>query len=109
MKSKLKPIEEFSISINKMVEEAVGNIQIWGRATRKDEQSPIDRMMNGFDVTCWQTKQNLTEEECLERAWMELSFFVRFCGQTMDDVSLYGLTPEQEAYIRQQDTCVFEE
>ena len=101
-------LEGLDLVILKMEEKAVGNIQIFCRAIRTDVkyENNFDKLSNAYDISCWQTKDGLTIEECLARAWFDMSLFARFCSISMKDVQLQRLTQEEKDYIVEQITVI---
>lgn len=102
------PALNLQLIIVKMEEKAVGNIQIFARALRLDVQyeSNFDKLSNGYDISCWQTKSGLDLNECLARSWFDMSLFARFCGISMKEVSLQNMSQEEKDYIIEQITVV---
>lgn len=102
------PALNLQLVIVKMEEKAVNNIQIFTRAIRLDVEyeSNFDKLSNAYDISCWQTKDGLTLNDCLARAWFDISLFARFSGISMKDVQLQNMTNEEKEYIVEQITVI---
>ena len=96
--SNLPKIENVTLQILRM-DESSGNIQIFVRAKRTDDNSS-NLFQETLEYQCFQTKQ-IEYKECLSRAWFSASIVARFCGlSSMDEVNLYNLSEDEIVLIK---------
>ena len=80
--SNLPKIENVTLQILRM-DESSGNIQIFVRAKRTDDNSS-KLFQETLEYQCFQTK-HIEYKECLSRAWFSASIVGRFCGLSSMD------------------------
>lgn len=87
----MKKIAEVDVQIVKM-RESSGNEQFFIRLSRNDGEKSAFSTSGILEHSCFQTKNNLTKEECLSRAWFTAGFLARFVGlKSMNEVQLIGI------------------
>ena len=86
--SNLPKIENITLQILRM-DESSGNIQIFVRAKRADDNSS-KLFQETLEYQCFQTK-HIEYKECLSRAWFSATELCNFFGHHPDDIVFYGL------------------
>lgn len=90
-------IENVKLQIVRATESS-GNVQFFVRAVRTDDTKTL--FGNLLDYHCHQTKHNLTEDECVDRAMFSLTYLVRFFGHKGKDVEFVGFTEDNMKSVK---------
>lgn len=90
----LPKIENVVVQILRM-NESSGNKQVYLRAKRIDVDSDFFTIDNILEYSCFQTKQGIDLNECINRAMFEASFLLRFFGLTYNDIEFSRFTDEE--------------
>lgn len=106
-KEPMKRISEIDVKVVKM-KESSGNEQFFVRMVRNDSNEGFFSTSAILEHSCWQTK-HLSKEECLQRAWFDASYLVRFLGiKSMDEVVIIGLEDDEIEILKSSMTLLRE-
>lgn len=95
--SNLPKIENVTLQILRM-DESSGNIQIFVRAERTDDNSS-NLFQETLEYRCFQTK-HIQYKECLSRAWFSATMLCNFFGHHPDDIVFLRLNESDIKIIK---------
>lgn len=93
----INKIENVEIKIVRGYESS-GNVQFFVRATRTDDLEML--FGNNLEYHCFQTKNGLTEDKCIDNSLFSVTFLMQFFGHKSSDVKFVGFTEENMESVK---------